>query len=111
MNRLELIRDLVTRITGIATSHPLRVAIDGVDGAGKTSLAEELRDALTSGGRPVVRASIDGFHNPRSVRYARGRRSPEGYYRDSFDHTALVANLLEPLGPHGSRVYRRAVFD
>ena len=62
-------------------------------------------------GRPVVRASIDGFHRPRSERYARGSDSPAGYFFDSFDHAALLANLLEPLGPGGDGTFRRRVFD
>ena len=52
-----------------------------------------------------------GFHRPRADRYRRGELSPEGYYRDSFDHNALISDLLEPLGPSGDRRYRTAVFD
>ena len=91
--------------------HPLRVAIDGVDAAGKTTLAEELGPLVEARGRPVIRASLDGFHRPRSERYRRGRDSPEGYYLDSFDYEALRAGLLVPIGPEGDRRYRRAVFD
>lgn len=61
--------------------------------------------------RTVIRASIDGFHRPRFDRYRRGRDSPEGYYRDSFDYDALKNVLLDPLCPGGSRRYRTAVFD
>jgi uridine kinase len=59
----------------------------------------------------VIRASNDGFHRPRSERYRLGPDSPEGYYRDSFDVEALRRELLDPLGPGGSRVHRTAVFD
>jgi uridine kinase len=62
-------------------------------------------------GRPVIRASIDGFHNPRAVRYRRGRHSPEGYFLDSFNLKAVVSSLLVPLGPNGDGRYRTAVFD
>jgi hypothetical protein len=40
----------------------VRVAIDGVDGVGKTTLADELVAPLQLLGRDVIRASIDGFH-------------------------------------------------
>jgi uridine kinase len=103
--------ELARRIARVKRPHPLRVAIDGVDAAGKTTLADELVEPLTHLGRPVIRASIDGFHNPRAIRYARGESSGEGYFRDSFDHTALMAVLLRPLGPDGDRRYRRGVFD
>lgn len=91
--------------------HPVRVALDGVDGAGKTTLADELADAVIVRGHPCIRASIDGFHRPRADRYRRGRSSPEGYYEDSFDLDAFRRELLEPLGPDGNRRYRVAVFD
>jgi len=61
--------------------------------------------------RAVIRASIDGFHNPAAQRRRRGSTSAEGYFHDSFNHSALIEALLEPLGPGGSRVFRRAVFD
>jgi uridine kinase len=89
----------------------LKVAIDGVDGAGKTSLADRLAQVLDAGGIRVIRAGIDGFHNPRAIRHARGKDSPEGFFRDSYDLAALRRELLDPLGPRGSGMIRRAVFD
>jgi uridine kinase len=111
MERAALLELLAGHITRLARPHPVRVAIDGVDGVGKTTLADELVAPIAARGRPVIRASIDGFHHPRSVRYRLGRQSPEGYFRDSFNEEVLVATLLQPLGPNGSRQYRRAVFD
>jgi uridine kinase len=89
----------------------VRVAVDGVDGAGKTVFADELGATLSARGRAVVRASVDGFHLPRAVRYRRGRRSTEGFFRDSYDYDRLVAELLGPLGPGGAGVVRTAVHD
>ena len=86
MRRPTLIDLLSERIVGVTRPHPVRVAIDGVDGVGKTMLADELVDAVCTKGRPVIRASIDGFHNPRSVRYRLGQNSPVGYFQDSFNH-------------------------
>jgi uridine kinase len=87
------------------------VAVDGIDAAGKTTLANDLVPCLQAHGRPVIRASIDGFHRPRVERYRRGATSAEGYYWDSFDYPAVREALLFPLGPAGSRQYRRAAFD
>jgi uridine kinase len=81
------------------------VGVDGVTASGKTTLADELADALSTQGRQVIRASVDDFHNPPEVRYRRGRMSPEGYYLDAFDYASLRALLLEPLGPGGDRRY------
>jgi uridine kinase len=88
-----------------------RVAVDGVDGAGKTMFGDELALELERLGRPVIRASIDGFHNPREVRYRRGRASPEGFFEDSYDYELLRAFLLDPLGPDGDGRYRAVAFD
>lgn len=90
---------------------PVLVGVDGVDGAGKTVLADELAAVLRAGGRTVVRASVDGFHRPRAERYARGRSSPEGFYLDSYDYDVLRRELLEPFAAGGSRRYRTAVRD
>ena len=109
--RQRFLQNLSHAIAGIHCAHPVRVGIDGVDASGKTTLADELVAPLTALGRTVVSASIDGFHRPRSERYKLGRQSPEGYFRDSFQLHRVVADLLEPLGPGGSRRIKRAVFD
>ena len=112
MPRRQEVLDTVAR----ALSRPIaagvtRVAIDGVDGAGKTHFADELAGVLGASGRSVIRASVDGFHNPRSIRYRLGRDSPEGFFEDSYDYAQLKAVLLDPLSPGGSGRYRAAVFD
>jgi uridine kinase len=109
--RVALLEQLAAAIVALRLDHPTRVAIDGVDGSGKTTLADELVAAIRRAGRDVIRASVDGFHNPRAVRYARGPDSPEGYFLDSFDYAAVRRELLEPLGPKGSGRFRTAVFD
>ncbi len=109
--RQEIVAAIAQRIVGVRVPHPVRVAIDGVDAAGKTTLADELAEAVRHLGRPVIRASIDGFHNARAIRRRRGSLSPEGYFEDSFNYRALVEALLLPLGAAGSGSFRRAVFD
>lgn len=111
MTRTALLSDLAARIDRLPSPHPLRVAVDGVDGAGKSYFGDELGSALEALGRPVIRSSVDGFHRPRAARYALGPTSPEGYYRDSYDYDQLRSALLEPLGPGGDRRYRTQVFD
>jgi uridine kinase len=110
-SRDTVLNQLADVLAGITCPHPLRVAIDGVDAAGKTTLADELAPLLPARRRPVIRASVDYFHNPRAIRYRRGSDSPEGYFHDSFNYTAVKTLLLEPLGPNGNRQYRRGCFD
>jgi uridine kinase len=88
-----------------------RIAVDGPDAAGKTIIADELASMFERRGLTVVRASIDGFHRPRSERHAAGALSPRGYLDDSFDLAALSRDVLGPLGPGGSRRIVRARYD
>ena len=108
----QVVREIANKVIE-KKSHtsPLCVGIDGIDAAGKTSLANELTAFLTKKGYPILRASIDGFHNPRQIRHQRGSYSPEGYYFDSFNYELLKKCLLEPLSPKGNRVYRLKAYD
>ena len=109
--RQELLDDIAGRLVRFLPEQIIRVAIDGVDGAGKTTFADDLADIIRRTMRPVIRASVDGFHNPRSVRYNKGQQSPEGFFHDSYNYAALKQHLLDPLGPDGSGTYLQAVFD
>lgn len=109
--RAGLLGRLADRVEAVRVGHPVRVALDGPDAAGKTVLADELAAVLRGRGREVVRASVDDFARPRAERYARGPASPEGYYRDAVDQESLLGLLLDPLGPGGDRVIRVGCFD
>ena len=111
MKRCTLIEKLINHIMYIKRPHPVRIAIDGIDSAGKTMLAAELGKELEIRDRHIIHGSIDGFHRPRKERYRRGTLSPEGYFHDSFDLDALKQNLLEPLSPEGDLHYIEATFD
>ncbi|ANE43333.1 nucleoside/nucleotide kinase family protein [Deinococcus puniceus] len=111
MPRQDLLLAIAQRWQNLPARPVLRVAVDGVDGAGKTTFADELAHLLRDQGRPVIRASVDDFHHPCAVRYRLGRTSPEGFYRDSYDYAGLRLALLDPLGPTGTLNYRAALFD
>ncbi len=111
MTRERLLAEVAQEVLAAAPGRITRVAVDGVDGAGKSTFADELAEALAPSGRQVVRASVDDFHRPRDLRHARGRDSPEGFFEDSYDHERLAELLLDPLGPGGSRRLRRKAFD
>lgn len=85
----------------------LLVGVDGAAGAGKRTLADELARVLEGERVAVIRSSVDSFHNPRAVRWRRGRGSAEGYYLDSHDLPSLKAVLLDPLAT-GAGEFRRA---
>ncbi|SEQ20552.1 uridine kinase [Lentzea albida] len=85
------------------------VAVDGVDGAGKTTFCDDLTRVLRARGREVVRASVDDFHHPRAIRWARGKASPEGFFLDSYDYERFVSHLLVPFA--AGEPFRRASHD
>jgi uridine kinase len=85
---------LAERIGALLPQQRIAVAVDGVDGAGKTVLAGELA-ALIEPRRHVVRVSIDGFHRSREARYRNGT-GPESFYRDSYDYDAFRQVVIDP---------------
>ena len=91
------LHDLAERVVALRPGERVAVAVDGVDGAGKTVLADQLAEVI--GGldapRAVLRLSIDGFHRPRAQRIARGR-GPETFYEDSYDYDAFRRAVVEP---------------
>lgn len=87
------------------------IAVDGVDGVGKTTFADAFGERLGRSGHPVVRATIDDFMRPRAERYARGRDSAEGYYEDAFDYEALRRVLVDPFRLGGSAAFVTSAYD
>jgi uridine kinase len=103
--------DIAERILGLGMPHPIRVGINGFCGAGKTTLARAIEVELVARGRSVIRVSGDDFQNPREVRYQLSDRSPEGFFRHAMNFEALRRELLDPLGPGGSLIYRTTFYD
>jgi len=85
------------------------VAIDGVDGSGKTSFAANLAAEITD--RDVITIHVDNFLNPASKRHAQGRTSPKGFWEDTYDYDSLFRNVLIPLGRAGNGRYSTASYD
>jgi uridine kinase len=110
-SRDRLLANLADAVESAKLAHPMRVAIDGPPASGKTSLADELADAVRAQRREVIRATIDDFLLPRVQRYRRGEYSAEGCYHDTHDCDALNRVLLDPLGPSGDRRFQQAVYD
>lgn len=111
MSRRSLIAAIAARIVTLRSNGIAFVGVDGVDGAGKTYFADELAETIVGHRRPVIRISVDAFHNPRVVRYRQGRSSPRGYFDDSYHYDALVKRVLAPLSAGGTLRYVSAAFD
>jgi uridine kinase len=113
---------VIAQVAGIlcarAPGHPLRVAVDGITSSGKTTFAREVAEAVSAQGRPVARVSMDGYHHRRAHRHRQGRLSADGYYEDAYDLDRAARELLQPLGPGGTRLgagatrrYRDRIID
>lgn len=112
MDRVDALTTLVVAIDRVERPGPILVGIDGIDAAGKTTLADELVVPLQQRGRRTVCVSIDGFHKPRAQRLARGALSPEGYFHDSFDYAHLLGDFIKPAkAMRHHTTLRAAIFD
>lgn len=109
--RCAVVERVARRIPSFDEGRCVRVAVDGPDGSGKTTFADELAAAARVFGRSVARISLDDFHNVRAVRYRLGRESPEGFWQDSYNYERFRTDVLQPFGPGGSRRYRVAAHD
>jgi uridine kinase len=89
---------------------PKMIAIDGVDGAGKTVFARELKLYLLALGYETVLVSVDDFHYPRNIRYRKGPDSPKGFYFDSIHYSELIRLVLDPFSK-GEGYYHTTAFD
>lgn len=101
---------LAEQIADTHLSHPMRVAVDGITAAGKTTFADGLCSAVQSLGRSAIRLSTDDFHHVAAVRHRDPDRA-HGYYRDAYDFDTFRRVVLDPLGPGGDRHYRPRSHD
>jgi uridine kinase len=99
--RAEVVAGVADRVEALGRRR-VRVAVDGMTAAGKTSFGHELAAALADRGRVVLRASLDDFKRPWREAHLYDRVSGEGYYRNAFDHEAMWRLLLDPASPDGS---------
>jgi uridine kinase len=74
---------------------PFRVAINGIEGVGKTMFAENFVQFLQEQNIPAFHVSVDGFHHPKKIRYQQGRDSAKGYFEDSYDEEAFAKKVLK----------------
>ncbi|KGI84216.1 uridine kinase [Exiguobacterium mexicanum] len=72
---------------------PFIVAIDGLSGAGKTTLVDQMRGIATN----EVVLHIDDFIVERHRRYATGQSEAMEYYALQWDVELLVETLFKPL--------------
>jgi uridine kinase len=88
------IEDKISRLHAVKNK-PFRIAINGIEGVGKTTFAENLVNYLQSREYSAFHVSIDGFHFNKKRRYKQGRDSAKGYYEDSYDEQGFADKVLK----------------
>ncbi|WMX12277.1 MULTISPECIES: hypothetical protein [unclassified Aureispira] len=96
MQQEVLFRKLLNHIIALQNQRkkPLRIAVSGIEGTGKTSFVIALCAYLNCNGKQAIHVSIDGFHYNKAHRYRQGRNSAKGYYEDSYNDQAFVTKVL-----------------
>lgn len=97
MSEEEIFALIKTHIISIQAkkAKPVRVAINGIEGTGKTVFAHKLTGFLNAGSINGIHVSIDGFHYNKEKRHRQGRDSAKGYYEDSYDENSFVEMVLK----------------
>lgn len=81
----------------------VRLGIDGPVQADTDALADDLAAALAADAVPVARVRAVHFLRARSLRLEYGRDDPDAFFDGWYDWVSLRREVLDPLGPGGSR--------
>lgn len=73
------------------------IGIDGLSGAGKTTLVNQLMDEVRAMGKVPVVLHIDDFITTRNVRYNDAHEEWYGYYVLQWRYEYLIEQVLAPL--------------
>ncbi|WP_019412576.1 kinase [Paenisporosarcina sp. TG20] len=95
-------KEIVDKILYQFSTHPSKelpfiVALDGLSGAGKTTLAKEIEEELNKNDCKVVTFHIDNHIVERNKRYQTGKEECYEYYYLQWDVNMLATNLFEAL--------------
>lgn len=108
---MDVITSLAKQLIKKKTSHPMRIGIDGMTAAGKTTFSRHLAQAFVNRGVSTIIVSLDSFHHPKAIRYSLGRESAEGYYRSAYDTQGIIQNLLSPIATGPDYKFKRQIHD
>ncbi len=73
------------------------IGIDGLGGAGKSTVSEKLLIQLQDAGIPVTLLHIDDFIHPKAIRYNPNYPEWECYYHLQWRYDYLCKQILQPL--------------
>ncbi|MCU1408241.1 MAG: hypothetical protein JWM23_321 [Microbacteriaceae bacterium] len=109
--RIEFLRGLSTEILHNYGRGRTIVAVDGTDGSGRETFADDLAAVLEERDHPAFRASLRYFQRPRAEQDKFGPETAERIYRHRDDYSVLKRVLLEPFHMGGSTGFVTRQFD
>lgn len=74
---------------------PVRVAVNGIEGTGKTVFSKKLTSYLNTEQLTAIQVTIDGYHFNQAMRYKQGRDSAKGYYENAYNELLFVEKVLK----------------
>lgn len=77
------------------------VGIDGLGGAGKSSISEEIYEELSGENIPIEVLHIDDFIHPKKIRYNDNYAEWECYYNLQWRYDYLLENVINPIKKNG----------
>lgn len=92
----EIVDAIITKFNSISSQDCVLVAISGIDGSGKSTIARKVVDELNSRNLNTVLFTIDLWHYPQEVRFSK-ENPGEHFYQHSFRLDELFNSVLEPL--------------
>jgi uridine kinase len=77
------------------------VGIDGLGGAGKSSISEEIYEQLSKDNIHTEMLHIDDFIHPKNIRYNDNYAEWECYYNLQWRYDYLLENVINPIKKNG----------
>lgn len=106
-----IVEHIINKIKQTKKSKPIIIAFDGVDTSGKTTLADAIDLSMRKQNVfEPIRVQIDRFHNPKEIRTQKGDLSPEGFFYDSFNLSAIYENIINPIKT-GTKTIITGIYD
>ena len=77
--------------------HTVIIGIDGLGGAGKSTVSEKIKNIFSEDGIQITILHIDDFIHPRAVRYSEKAEEWECYYYLQWRYDYLTREIIKPI--------------
>ncbi len=95
----------------LSSGKTIFIGIDGLGGAGKSTISEKLSDSLKALGYNAAVLHIDDFIHPKSVRYNNAYEEWECYYKLQWRYDYLIEKVVKPIKAGGAYCGEIELYD